>query len=111
MFGLSAVMGLATAFNILIIFKKIEKKRHQDAFFDAGLLILLTVVFGGSLGGMMVATVASAIISFYFLFNEPNIFPKLPSKKPSEPQKSTKQAEDDLDSLFDLDSLLAQYNL
>jgi len=65
------IMGVSTAFNILIIFKKIELERYQDAFFDGGLLILLTLVFGGSLGGMMVATVASFVISFYFLFNEP----------------------------------------
>ena len=69
------IMGLATAFNILVIFRKIELKRHQDAFFDAALLIMLSLVFGGTLGGMMVATVASAVISIYFLFNEPNILP------------------------------------
>lgn len=66
------VMGTATAFNILVIFRKAELHRYQDAFLDASLLIVLSLVFGGSLGGMMVATVASAIISIYFLFNEPN---------------------------------------
>ena len=111
MFGLSAIMGLATAFNILIIFKKIEMKRHQDAFFDASLLVILTIVFGGSLGGMMVATVASAIISFYFLFNEPKLFPKSTTEKSTKSSKTPKPTEDSLDSIFDLDTILAQYNL
>jgi len=71
----SLIMGFATAFNVLIIFKKIEKKRFQDAFFDGSLLVTLTVIFGGSLGGMLVATVASAVISLYFLFSEPKILP------------------------------------
>ena len=108
---MALIMGIATAFNILIIFKKIEKKRHQDAFFDASLLIILTIVFGGSLGGMMVATVASAIISFYFLFNAPNILPDFASEKPVTLHKSTKQQEDDIEFTSDLDELLAQYNL
>jgi len=111
MFGVSIVMGVAAAFNILIIFKKIEKKRHQDAFFDAGLLVVLSLVFGGSLGGMLVATVASAIISLYFLFNEPNILPDFTSEKPVTPHKSTKPQEDDIEFTSDLDELLAQYNL
>ncbi len=70
------LMGFATGFNVLIIFKKIELKRFQDAFFDSSLLVLLSLVFGGSLGGMMVATIASAVISIYFLFNQPD-FTKL----------------------------------
>lgn len=66
------IMGIATAFNILVIFKKTELKRYTDAFFDGGILITLSMVFGGSLGGMMVATVASAVISIYFMFNPPS---------------------------------------
>jgi len=95
---LSLIMGIATAFNILIIFKKIELKRFQDAFFDGGLLILLTLVFGGSLGGMMVATVASAVISLYFLFNQPNLFEAF---KSNDAKESTETVED----------ILAKYKL
>ena len=90
------IMGMATAFNVLIIFRKIELKRFQDAMFDAGLLIMLSLVFGSTLGGMMVATVASAIISIYFLFNQPNVL------------KAFKK--EDTDNT-DVEDILAKYNL
>jgi len=109
MFGISLVMGIAAAFNILIIFKKIEKKRRQDAFFDATLLVVLSLVFGGSLGGMLVATVASAIISLYFLYNEPKIFPSFNSaEKPAE-QQTTYKTDESASNEFD--DLLAKYGI
>ena len=101
---LAIIMGLATAFNVLIIFRKVEKKRHQDAFFDAGLLVLLSLVFGGSLGGMMVATVASAIISLYFLFNPPNIFPDFTEEESTTMPVTTAKQDN-------IDTALAQYGL
>ncbi len=103
-------MGLATAFNVLIIFRKIEKKRHQDAFFDASLLVLLSLVFEGSLGGMMVATVASAIISLYFLFNPPNIFPDF-SQEESNTTPVTPTVTATTENQNDIDAALAQYGL
>jgi len=67
------IMGIATAFNILVLFKKAELHRYADAFCDGALLVILSLVFGNTLGGMLVATVASAIISVYFMFNPPDI--------------------------------------
>lgn len=91
------IIGLATAFNILIIFKKIELKRYQDAAFDSAFLVLLTLVFGGSFAGMTVATISSAIISLYFLFNEPKFLSL------TEEETQTSEAS--------VDDVLAKYNL
>jgi len=102
--GLAIIMGLAAAFNILVIFKKIELKRYQDATFDSAFLVLLTLVFGGSLGGMMVATVASAVISLYFLFNEP----KFLSSSSEEEEEEEEEAQSSEPSV---DDILAKYNL
>ena len=57
------LIGIATAFNILIIKRKLELKRFEDGAMDAVILITLAGVFGGSYGGLVVATISSAIIS------------------------------------------------
>lgn len=71
------IIGLATAFNILVIKIKLERLRYEDAAFDAILLILLSLVFGGTYAGMVVATISSAIISVYFMASPPKFFSKL----------------------------------
>ena len=44
------IIGIATAFNILVIKWKLEKGRIADGIFDACCLILLAGVMGSSLG-------------------------------------------------------------
>jgi len=61
------IIGIATAFNFLIIKTKVEKKRYEDAAFDAFTLFALTVMFGGTLGGMIIATIGSFITSLWLL--------------------------------------------
>lgn len=67
------IIGIAAAFNLLIIVKKFEKKRFADAILDGILLLLLSKMFGGTLGGMVIATIGSAIISLYLLKNPPKL--------------------------------------
>ena len=69
------IIGIAVAFNFLVIKVKFERKRYADAILDVFLLTVISFLFAGSFGGLVVATVASAIISVYlYLFP-----PKLPS--------------------------------
>jgi hypothetical protein len=72
------VIGCAVAFNFLVIKVKFEKKRFADGVLDVLLLAIITFLFSGSFGGLVVATVASAIISLFLLAFPP----KLPSFKP-----------------------------
>jgi hypothetical protein len=67
------IIGVAVAANILLILIKYERKRYQDATLDLILLLTVTVVFGGSFGGLVVSTIASAIISLYLLANPPKL--------------------------------------
>jgi hypothetical protein len=69
------IIGIATALNIIIIKMKLEKKRWEDATLDASLLVLITIVFGGSYAGLVVGTIASMVISFY-LYASPPTFTK-----------------------------------
>jgi len=66
------IMGTAAAFNILVIMWKIQHDRITDAIFDGVILAILTWTFGGSLGGMVIATIASAIVSVYLIVNPPD---------------------------------------
>ena len=68
------IIGIAVAFNMLIIKYKFEKSRFADAFLDFLLLVVLSFLFMGSYAGLVVSTVASAIISIYLYF----VPPKLP---------------------------------
>jgi hypothetical protein len=50
---------------------KFEQKRWEDASLDLGLLILVTLVFGGSYAGLVVGTISSMIISIYLYASPP----------------------------------------
>ena len=65
------VLGIATAVNFLVIKWKVENKRYGDAVLDSLILFMITSLFGGSLGGMTIAMVASLIVSVYLLINPP----------------------------------------
>lgn len=69
------IIGTAVAFNCMIIKYKFEKQRWADGTLDTLLLVALSVLFMGSFGGLVVATIASAIISIYLYF----VPPKLPA--------------------------------
>jgi len=56
------VIGIATAFNFIIIKWKLEHKRFADAGLDIFIILVLSVIFSGTLGGMIVAMVASAFV-------------------------------------------------
>lgn len=68
------LIGLVSAFNMIVIKMKISRKRYEDASFDVVLLGLLTVLFSGSYGGMVVAMVASLTISIYLFISPPTFF-------------------------------------
>ena len=68
------IIGIAVAFNVLVIKYKFEKSRFADAFLDLSLLVVLSFLFMGSYAELAVSTVASAIISIYLYF----VPPKLP---------------------------------
>lgn len=65
------IIGLAVAFNVIVILWKFQKERILDGIIDASLLILVAAVFSGSYGALVVGTIASAIISGYLLINTP----------------------------------------
>jgi len=67
------IIGIATAFNFIVLKMKVEQKRYEDATLDFITLVILSFIFGGSYAGMVVATVASAIISVYLYVSPPKL--------------------------------------
>ena len=66
-------MGIALAFNFLVIGWKLEKNRMFDAFIDISLLAIIMWLTAGTLKGMLVGTIASAIISLVLLARRPKL--------------------------------------
>ena len=58
---------IAVAANFLLLKWKVEHERYADAAFDVIVLVILSYLFSGSYGGMVVAMGAGAIISVYLL--------------------------------------------
>lgn len=67
----AVIIGLVTAFNVLVIKWKLEKARYEDAVLDFILLLGLSYVFAGTYAGMVVATITSLVISIYFMISPP----------------------------------------
>ena len=65
------ITGIAVAFNLMVIKWKFEKRRYGDASLDACSLFIVTTVFSGTYGSLVVGTIASAIISVYLYIYPP----------------------------------------
>jgi len=69
--------GIATAFNFVIILHKLRNGRIMDSMVDLGTAIALSGMFVGTLTGMSIAMMASAIISIYLWFYPMEIMSKV----------------------------------
>jgi hypothetical protein len=68
------IIGVASAFNFLIVKWKLEHERYADVAYDVIVLLSLGYLFGGTLGGMTIAMVASTLVSLHLM--------RYPPKKP-----------------------------
>lgn len=72
----AAVIGIATAFNFIVILFKFKRHRYEDAFFDLAIFIAISYMFAGTISGMSVGMVASAIVSIWLWFDPPKFLQK-----------------------------------
>ena len=75
------LIAIVTSFNFLIIKWKLERGRYEDAILDTTILVILSSFFGGSMGGMIIAVIASFIVSIYFLASPPRFLKSLETKE------------------------------
>lgn len=71
------LIGIVTALNLMFVKMKFDRKRYEDGALDLLVLVALSFVFGGSFGGLVVATVSSLMISIYLYFSPPTLFTNL----------------------------------
>lgn len=71
------IIGIATAFNLIVIKMKLEAGRFGDAVLDIFFNIILNIIFGGTYSGMVVASITSVLTSIYLYFNPPKSLFKL----------------------------------
>ena len=68
--GVSAlVLGIALWFNFVIIYYKVKHGNILNGIFDAVILILIMWLTAGSLAGLSIGTIASALFSIYLVFD------------------------------------------
>jgi len=72
MLGMMLVVGLVTALNLIIIKFKFEAGRYGDVALDAMSLVVLSALFGNTLGGFVITMVASLCISIYLFVFPPS---------------------------------------
>ena len=72
----AAVIGIATAFNFIVILFKFKRRRYEDACFDLTVFIAISYMFAGTISGMSVGMVASAIVSIWLWFDPPKFLQK-----------------------------------
>ena len=83
---------MATAMNLAVLKFKLERGRNTDAALDATILVLLAWIFGGSITGLAVATIASAFISLYLLVSSPDkLIAKFSSKSKRKKRKKRRK--------------------
>lgn len=70
------IMGIAVAFNFIVIVHKYRKNRYADATLDMVLMAIICFLFSGSFNALAVGTIASMVISMYLFFH-PVRMPKL----------------------------------
>ena len=63
--------GVATFINFAIIKWKIQKGRYLDVFLDVTVLIAVSYMFIGTMSGLVIGMIASAMMSMYLLVSPP----------------------------------------
>ena len=74
MLSIALLIGLATAFNFIVLKAKFSAGRYGDMALDILALIILADLFGNTILGMLIAMVAGTFISIYLYFFPPSFF-------------------------------------
>ena len=61
------ILSLVTFFNLIILHIKYKQERFRDIMLDIAIWVGLSVVSGGTLTGLAIATTVSFMMSLYLL--------------------------------------------
>lgn len=65
------LVSIAVFANFWLLKVKLDKEKYADLLMDLTVLAALTYMFGGTMGGMVIALVAGAMMSVYLYFSPP----------------------------------------
>lgn len=65
----TTIMGIATALNVIVVLWKLRNDRVLDGIIDGALLAAVMYVFMGSVSGLQMGTIGSAMVSIYLLID------------------------------------------
>lgn len=69
MLSIALIIGLATAINIIVLYVKIRNGSWEHVIVEIGALVCLSLLFGTTVLGMLVAMVASLSLSSWLAFS------------------------------------------
>ena len=93
------LIGLATAFNFVVIIRKYRLHRFIDGTLDMCLMALICILFSGTFSALTVGMIASMAISVYLYFN-PVTLAGILGSVPKTRKTSASQSFDDFDDDF-----------
>ena len=73
------IIGLATAFNFVVIIRKYRLHRYFDAFIDMIIMAIICVLFSGTFSSLVVGMLSSMFVSFYLYFKPLTFAQLIPS--------------------------------
>jgi len=76
-----AVISGATAVNFISVKVKFDKHRYSDAILDLVIFAAISFMFAGTMSGLTIGMVSSAMLSTYLWFSPPKEFFKVEPKK------------------------------
>lgn len=62
------IIGIAVAFNLLIVLRKFQAGQYLNALIDGSLLALVAMFFSVSTAALIIGTIGSLIVSIYLIF-------------------------------------------
>lgn len=67
------IIAVIAGLNLIVVYWELEKRRFTTAALDISALVTLSVMFGQSTGGMVIATISSAMLSLFLLIKKPKL--------------------------------------
>lgn len=61
------IVGIAVAFNLIIVLRKAQHGQYLNALIDGTLLALVAVFFSVSTAALIIGTIGSLIVSLYLI--------------------------------------------
>ncbi len=82
------IISVATAINFISVKVKFDKHRYSDAILDLVVFVAIAFMFSGTMSGLTIGMISSAMLSTYLWFSPPKeLFKFTPQPKGTQNQE------------------------